>query len=162
MKKTKLVITILVLITIFSFIAMLVALNRPYKKEINTFKKPVFDETAEAGKPIVNEELKYSLLKISNSIKLYICANLKYENNMVYVYATNVDTNTIWIKVRILDSKRNILGETGIIKPNEYVKSIKLNREIKSKEKVLLKIMEYEIDTYMSLGSIELEAYITK
>ena len=163
MKKNKIIITILVVLVIISFIFLLYALNKPYKKIKNEFVSPPFDETVSIGKPmVVNKELKYTKLNIADIYEVYLCGNIKYENNMVDVYITNVSTNTIWIKLRILDEKGNIIGETGLIKPNEYFKSVKINIEIKNKTKVTLKIMGYEKDTYMSVGTAEAKVYINK
>ena len=69
------------------------------------------------------------------------------------VWLTNPEENTVWLKVRILDEKGNILGESGLVRPGEYVRSVKLDSLPKETVDVSLKIMAYEPETYYSAGS---------
>ena len=56
----------------------------------------------------------------------------------------------------VRDEDGNILGESGLIRGGEYIKDIRLSRSIKSGEKIKLKVMGYEPDTYYSAGSVVL------
>ncbi len=58
--------------------------------------------------------------------------------------------------MRILDEHGDILGESGLIRPGEYVRSVKLDRVPKKSTVIALKIMAYEPDTYRSAGSAKL------
>ena len=68
----------------------------------------------------------------------------------------------MWLKLRVLDQQNRIIGETGLIKPNEYVKTIKFDAAIPSDAKVKLKVMAYQPETYYSEGSIVLNTRIAK
>jgi len=54
------------------------------------------------------------------------------------------------------------LGQTGLIRPNEYVKAITTNTIPKEGDLVKLKIMAYEPETYNSLGSVSLNTSMSK
>ncbi len=49
-----------------------------------------------------------------------------------------------------------LLGETGLIKPGEYVKSVKLNESPEAGSDIRLRIVAYEPETYYSAGSVVL------
>ena len=54
-----------------------------------------------------------------------------------------------------------ILGETGLITPGQYVKTVTLNNVLESGTPVVLKLMAYEPETFHSAGSIVLQTHIT-
>ena len=62
----------------------------------------------------------------------------------------------MWLKVRVLNSDGNILGESGLIRPGEYVQSVALQTIPSSGSAVALKIMAYEPETYYSAGTVTL------
>ena len=63
-------------------------------------------------------------------------------------------------RIPLLDEKGNILGETGLIRPGEYVRTLTLNGEVKPGTPVTLKIMAYEPETYHSAGAAALNTRI--
>ena len=78
------------------------------------------------------------------------------------VYFTNSSEQEIWLKLRVLDENSNILGETGLIKPGEYVKSVSIDADIPDGTAIKLKIMAYEPETYYSAGAVTLNTQIRK
>ena len=58
--------------------------------------------------------------------------------------------------MRLLDKDENVLGESGLIRPGEYVQSIALDNTPQDTISVTLKIMAYEPSTYRSAGAIAL------
>ena len=56
----------------------------------------------------------------------------------------------------MLDSKGNILGQTGLISPGQYVKSVKFDVLPKDGDEITLKLMGYEPETYYSTGEAPL------
>lgn len=95
------------------------------------FTPPPFEETAQSGMPDVAD-----------------------------VYLTNDEGNKVWLKLRILDEEDNILAETGLLKPNEYVKTVTFDKIPKSGANIKLKIMAYEPDTYYSAGAVTLNTTV--
>ena len=62
---------------------------------------------------------------------------------------------------RILDEQDAVLGESGLIRPGEYVQAVKLDTVPRSTANVSLKIMAYEPETYYSAGSARLKTVLT-
>ena len=62
----------------------------------------------------------------------------------------------------MLDENGNTLGETGLIKPGEYVQSVELDRVPKVGTPIVLKIMAYQPDTYYSEGAVSLNTTISE
>ena len=122
---------------------------------IKFYDKPKPDKTAQEGVPTVEEKYEYSTLEINDGYEIGLCGKPNITNNQIELYFTNMEKNDVWIKVQILDSENKVIGETGIIEPNKYVKSIELNENIEGK--INIKVIEYEIDTYNSKGNVNLK-----
>lgn len=151
----KVVIPILSFLCFISALLMLFALNYSGKEQVN-FIPPDFDSEAIIGIPEPPQELGWSeISQVGMSYRVGICGNgnIIINNGIADVYFFNSETNTVWLKLRVLDEQDNIIYETGLIKPKEYIKSIRFD-EVKDGEKIKLKIMAYEPETYYSEGSI--------
>ena len=61
-----------------------------------------------------------------------------------------------------LIKKGNILGETGLIRPGEYVKTITFDKKVpKVGDEITMKIMGYQPETYYSAGAVNLGTTIS-
>lgn len=141
-------------------VVMIVALCLP-KSTTEAFTPPPFDGNAVSGVPEVAAELGYSSpYKEGMSYRFSICGNVTLEGSDAVVYLTNPAENNVWLKVRILDADGKALGDSGIIKPGEYVRSVSLSSVPAAGTKIKLKIMGYEPDTYHSAGSATLNTAI--
>lgn len=78
------------------------------------------------------------------------------------VYFTNSSEQEVWLKLRVLDEDGSIIGETGLIKPGEYVKSVLIDKDVSDGSSIKLKIMAYEPQTYYSAGAVTLNTQIRK
>jgi len=58
--------------------------------------------------------------------------------------------------VRLSDTEGNVLGETGLIRPGEYVQRVRLVSPPQMTTDVVLTVMSYEPETYYSMGSVTL------
>ena len=85
---------------------------------------------------------------------------MKMDGGKAVVYFTNAEENSVYLKLRVLDEDGNILGETGLLKPGEYVEGVELGETFSAGTTISLKIMSYEPDTYMSEGSVVLKTTI--
>lgn len=123
--------------------------------EKEEFKAPAFDATAIAGVPDIDAEaLNYNAMKLNDDISVSACANLKvHDGNMIDPYFTSSAENNIWARLIIYDAKGTEMGSTGVIKPGEYVKSVKVKNIPSETGLIVYKIVTYEPETYYSVGT---------
>lgn len=147
-------------ICVLSLIVMFVALSTGGRQtQTAEFTPPPFDDAAQVGTPTVPEELRWSELD-AQAFKASVCGVFSPENGIADVWLTSPKSNTVWLKLRVLDTEGNILGETGLIKPGEYVQSVTLTEIPESGAKIVLKLMAYEPDTYYSAGAVSLNTTV--
>lgn len=134
-------------------ITIIVAVSRPSAD--SSFTPPPFEENAVAGTPEgIDENLLYRALEISNGFKVSICGNpIVNDSGDADIYFTADKENTVFVRLLVLTEDGEQIGTTGILKPNEYVKSVRIEKEIQTDTPVILKILSYEPDTYYSMGS---------
>jgi len=157
MKNNRLLIILCTILVFFIGIICFLIIDIKNKE---TFKKIDFDKNTLVEIPdnIVYEN---SILNIVEGYSIYISPSPKnIENNYLKIDFISLDTNDIWIKVRLLDEKDNIIGETGLVKAGEYLEKVKLTRNVEVGDKITYKIMGYEIDSYLSAGSVSLNTRI--
>ena len=136
-----------------SLAVMVFALTRQeVQTKMGEFTPPPFDSAAVVGTPEVPDGLGYNELDCQ-VYKVSLCGKLNADGD---IYLTNPESNEVWLKVRILDVGGNILGETGLVRPGEYVQTVALTTIPKSGTPITLKIMAYEPDTYYSAGAASL------
>lgn len=139
---------------------MLIALNVE-KKDVGEFVPPSFDDMVQSGTPIVPDGLGWKELN-AQAFSVGICGKFVVADDRADVWFYNSSENTVWMKLRVLDESGNILGETGLIKPNEYVQSVLLTTIPTDGAAVILKFMTYEPDTYYSAGAAELNTTVER
>lgn len=131
---------------------MLFALNRPQAG----FVPPPFEENAVEGVPQdVAEEFRYSSLD-DGVYTVALCGVPTADEQEVTLYFTDPAENDVWLKVRIYTEQGIMLGESGLLKPGQYVENVRLNETLAEPISVLLKVMAYEPDTYQSAGAVTL------
>ena len=139
-------------------IVMITALCIPKTPE---FVPPDFEAAAVQGTPEVEESMGYiSPYQEGMGYRFSVCGNVVMVGNAAAVYLTNPEENDVWLKLRVLDENDTILGETGLIRPGEYVKDVALTENLPAGTKIKLKIMGYEPETYFSAGSATLNTAI--
>ena len=145
-----------------SLAVMVFALTRQEAQTVmGEFTPPPFDAAAVVGSPAVPDGFGWQELD-AKVYKAGICGKFIPKGNTADVWLTNPESNTVWLKVRVLDEKGNTLGETGIIKPGEYVQSVELDNVPKAGKPIVLKIMAYQPDTYYSEGAVSLNTTISE
>lgn len=161
--KPKQNIQVIVLAAVFAVavIIMIAALLAPKEAERGNFVPPAFERSAVTGNPEVPEGLGYSApFQEGMAYRFAVCGNVTMDGRQALVYFTNPAENETWTKLRIYDENGNVLGETGLIKPGEYVQYVELDKELAPGTPIKLKIMGYEPDTYLSAGSVVLNTQI--
>lgn len=141
------------------FAVAIVLLNQPPE-----FVPPEFDSGAIAGEPSVSDsdERRYKLISDAKMpYTLNICQNIYTSSDGEgEIYFTNPSENTLWMKLRIYDDKGKVIGETGLIKPGEYLKNVRFDTVPKNGTMITMKVMTYEPDTYYSGGEVPIGAKV--
>ena len=146
-------------ILIFSLVGVIVILTgvlflRPEKESeevVGDFVPPSFDAAAVAGEPEPDRP-GYGTLQLTDEIAVSLYASPLVQDGRAQVFFASPASNTAWVRLRLLDTKGNLLGETGLIRPGEYVESVSISALPKQSEAVA-RILTYEPETYYSLGS---------
>ena len=152
-------------VCVASIIAMIVALCIPKIPTEGEFIPPPFEGDAVCDEPNPPTELDFiEPYAEGMEFRAGMCGKLVIEGGTADVYFTNKNGNNVWLMLRITDETGNILAETGILRPGEYVKSVDFNVMPEDGQKVVYKVMAYEPDTYYSAGYFTLKtvAHITK
>lgn len=139
-------------------IAMCIILSVTGKPTEIPFTPPPFDTAAQNGTPTVPDGLGYSVVyKEGMAYRASVCGEILIDaQGRAKVYLTNPESNTLWIKLRILDETGKTLGETGLIKPGQYLEEVTFQTLPKPNDKIVLKLMSYQPETYYSGGSVSL------
>ncbi len=124
------------------------------------FVPPEFDPSAVEGVPTEADESWTRVYQDGMNFSAHVCGRVTVNGNSADVFFTNDSGNTVWMKLRIMDESGNILGETGLIRPGEYVQSITFTSVPSSGTAIKMKIMAYEPDTYYSAGAVTLNTVV--
>lgn len=155
MKKAKRYLIFSAVICALSVAAMFFALGMDKPQVHTEFTPPPFEENAEKGTPPVPKDLGWSELD-ARAFKFSVCGKVYAKEQKADVWFTNPKSNVLWLKLRILDENNNIIGETGIIRPGEYVRAVPLFKEVSDDMPITVKVMSYEPETYFSEGAVSL------
>ena len=129
--------------------------------EVGEFVPPPFEEAAESGTPTVEDESYTQIFRDGMSFSAHVTGKVVLTDDTADLWFTNDSGNDVWLKLRILDGEGKILAETGILKPGEYVKSVRFTTLPKDGAAIRLKIMAYEAETYYSAGAVTLNTIVT-
>ncbi len=145
---------ICIVLAVVTGISAIVMAHREPKVE---FIPPEFEPSVIMGMPEVSDDVGYTrLYQEGMAYAAYICGVVTNDGGEAVVYFTNPEENNVWIKLRISDDNGNIIGESGLLKPGEYIRSVPLNVEVTTGATLKMRIMGYEPDTYMSMGSVNI------
>lgn len=140
---------------------MIIALCVPKPEGKSKFVPPAFENNAVQGTPEIDAEMGYTeLYQEGMAYRVCVCGTPVINGRSLNVYFTNVEINDKYLKLRVLDQEGNILGETGLLRPGEYVETVTLSKELVSEAQIKLKIMSYEPDTYESAGAVILNVQV--
>lgn len=159
-QKKNYILPLAVVLCVLSLAVMVFALTRQeVQTEMGEFTPPPFDSSAVVGSPAVPDNLGWQELD-AQAYKVGICGKVIPKDSVADIWLTNPESNTVWLKVRVLNEKGNNLGETGLIKPGGYVQSVRLDTVPKAGTPIVLKIMGYQPDTYYSEGAVSLNTTV--
>lgn len=160
-KELRNALIVIGVLCVFSVTAMIAALIHFKPAKQPEFIPPAFDSAAVAGTLEETDELKMlgwsKVYREGMSYSAYICGRvLLNEQNQADLWFYNPSENDTWLKLRVLDEQGEILAETGLIKPGEYLQTVSFTKHLEDDTKITLKIMGYEPETYLSAGSAPL------
>ncbi len=155
-KNQKLVIVCMVAIFAVLIIAIGLLSGRQREPEVAEFVPPSFEQTAVVGIPEnLDPALNYQSFTVEEKLFVGMCGNLVLkEDNTVDIYFTLDSKNTCLAKVKLLDEKGNVLGESGLLRSGQYVPMVELSDPPKNSCPIIAKILTYEEDTYYSEGTV--------
>jgi len=156
MKDKKKIIILSFVLLILIIIIILLSINIKNK---STFVKPEFDSSVLTEIP-ESIDYKDSTLNISENYDVYINGLPKVEDDNLIIDFISLKENNVWIKIRVLDETEKVIAESGLVKPGEYLRSINLSKQKQKNDKIIYMIIGYEIDTYLSAGTIKLNTRI--
>lgn len=131
----------------------------PYRAAGRVRAAPPFDPAAQNGVPDVPEDTGYGQLD-AQSYRFSAAGALTVRDGAVDIWLTDPADSTVWLKVRLLTEDGAVLGESGLLRPGQYVRSVTLTTVPEQTVPVILKIMAYEPDTYYSAGSVVLQTQL--
>lgn len=154
MKKAVWIASGVCLATVIGMLLTLLLAGRNAKQP--EFVPPAFEAAAEAGMPTVTDSSWTRIHRDGMDFSAHLCGRITRNGDSADVYFTNDSGNTVWLKLRILDENDRILAETGLLKPGEYVRTVRFTKIPRSGAAIKLKIMAYEPETYYSAGAVTL------
>ena len=158
-QKKVIKIAIIVVLSLIILEIIIIKINIFLKKE--EFSIPEVEKNTIEGSPKnISKECMYQEVKVNDDYVVHLCAIPTYKDNKLTIYFTSSKVNKGLVKFKVLDLKNNVIGESGLISSNSYIKDISLNKELSDKEKITIKVMHYEKDTYYSLGGIKLDLQV--
>lgn len=159
-RSDKTVIWVLSGACVLALIAVIVLLFVPMGTKTAAFTPPEFDPGAVAGEPEVPDDLGWSEIAIREGYKVKVCGvlNANADGSLPLWFYSEAD-NELWVKLRVLDAEGNTLGETGLLRPGEYVERVQLN-ELAASGAVKLHVMGYEQNSYYSAGAVDFQTML--
>lgn len=127
------------------------------------FVPPAFESAVQVGEPQPPEELGYTSVSISDGYMFGICsAPILTEDRQLQVWFSSPADNQVWMRLQVCGEGDSVLGETGVIKPGEYVEYVELTGELPAKETVVYQITGYTPESWHSAGNAELPVRLTR
>ena len=163
-KLQKIILTVMAALMLLLVFALIAVTAEPRQETVvGDFVPPAFDAAAQSGVPVEPDPAwGYNSLTLTETVSVSLCANITLENSAARVYFTSHEGNTGWMKIKLLDADGNLLGESGLLRPGEYVEFVPLSRIPDSGGLIVAKVLLYEPDTYLSLGSAAIQVMLVK
>ena len=118
------------------------------------FTPPEFDLGAIHGTPDENVSGWCDATLEGMTYSVFMCREIIIDGGKAIVYFTNPAENTVWLKIRLIDENGAVIGESGIIKPSEYVEYVYISDTPRNGSTITVKVMGYEPHTYHSAGAV--------
>ncbi len=131
-----------------------------YAEGYKTFHAPEREADVTEGIPSEGKAQHYEELPIREGYVLGIDTSPVYRDGRLYLNVANLKDNNVWFLVRVYLGDE-LIAETGVFYPDEYVEGVSCSKRLSTDDKVLIKILAYEPDTYHSEGEAQISAAVT-
>lgn len=123
------------------------------------FYAPPFEENALPGEP-EDVGVGWGTLTLGEGLAVSLYSAPAVSGGRAEVCFAVHGDNTAWVMLRVTDEKGNTLGETGLLRPGEYVRYVELS-SVPKNGRARVRILCYEPGTYYSLGSADASILLT-
>lgn len=156
-KRKNIIISIIIITVLCGLLALWFYFNNYSKR----YEKPKFESTYSEGKVDIDEKYGYSEMQISDEYKVGVCGAPSANVNGVDLYFSNLEENDVLLKCLLIDSDGNTVGESGLIKPNCYIKTVNFNSpKPVGNYNLTIRVLGFEPETYYSRGVVSLKTNI--
>lgn len=113
------------------------------------------ESAAVQGVPAVAEALGYSAPAVEGvDYRFSLCGSVYMDGASAVVYFTNPAENRVWLRLCVLDGSGRTLGETGLLRPGEYVRAVVLDEPLPAGTPVTIRVTGCQPETYRCAGTI--------
>ncbi len=149
----RLILPIISALCVLSLAVMCISLYISAGKNAK-FTPPEFDSGAIYGVPDKDVSGWRDATLEGMTYSVFMCREVVIDGEKAVVYFTNPAENTVWLKIRLIDENGDVIGESGIIKPGEYVEYVSISDTPQNGSNITVKVMGYEPHTYHSAGAV--------
>lgn len=124
------------------------------------YSPPAFEKNVQLGVPSPPETATYQEIAAQDGYVIGMSGRISVHNSQADVYLANLEGNNVWIRMTMMDNSENILGQSGIIRPGEYLQTLPISLDLQQYKTaaVVIQIDGYVPDTYESAGSFQIKA----
>lgn len=154
-KSQKIVIIPFFILVVAALAVLTVLRTARAKPVIADFVPPLHDENAIAGEPTdIPQSAAYGKMTVTEEFAVSMCAFPVLHENKLDLYYTNKSAADISTRFIVFDTDGNIIYESGLLNPGEYLKSVTL-LTVPEDKKAKIKMLSFYPDTWESAGSAE-------
>ena len=147
--------THIIVLTVACFLLALLLIFLPEKQPKVVFIPPSDEPMAREGIPETTADEGYRQIHTAGMhYTAMMCGNPRVGEKGLRLCFTNPEDNAVWLRLRLYDESGQIVGETGILRPGEYVESVPLAEGTNPAGPFTAEIMSYQPETYFSQGAV--------
>lgn len=125
------------------------------KQGEGNFTPPPFEENVKKGAPLVNDsDAQYTRAAIGEENMFSMCLCPLYKNGSATIYFSSDIGNTAYLLIKLYDEDGNLIGQSGLVNPGEYVERITISMVPTEDTEISARVLTYEPETYYSMGTV--------
>lgn len=159
MDKTEKRIILKLSILVLALLAAVLIQHTNQQVEVRDFVPPSFDANALSGEPEVAYPDMYGTLSLNDEVTVSLYSAPIVTGGAALVCFTADAGNAVWVRLRLQDVEGNTLGQSGLLRPGEYVDCVELTTK-PDRPEAIARILTYEPDTYYSLGTATAQVFL--